>query len=117
MEKHLRLKNWLYKQGFGADYAEKVYESNSNRSAPNESTSGEIKISGNDLSSTILKMSKAHDEPFADAANLALYSMCMQLPENIKVVLQVMVEMSFSEDIEDMQCYEILNYGRLSPIF
>ena len=42
----LRLKNWLYKQGFGADYAEKVYESNSNRSEPNESTSGEIKISG-----------------------------------------------------------------------
>jgi asparagine synthase (glutamine-hydrolysing) len=48
----------------------------------------EIKISGNDLSSTILEMSKAHDEPFADAANLALYSMCKQLPDNIKVVLQ-----------------------------
>ena len=48
----------------------------------------EIKISGQDLSGAIFAMAKAHDEPFADAANLALYAMCKQLPDNIKVVLQ-----------------------------
>lgn len=48
----------------------------------------EIKISGDDLESAIFAMAKAHDEPFADAANLALYAMCKQLPVNIKAVLQ-----------------------------
>lgn len=48
----------------------------------------DIKISGQDMPSVIYKLAKAHDEPFADAANLALYAMCKELPEHIKVILQ-----------------------------
>ena len=48
----------------------------------------EIKIYGHDMPSVIHELAKAHDEPFADAANLALYAMCKELPDHIKVVLQ-----------------------------
>ena len=33
-------------------------------------------------------MAKAHDEPFADAANIPLYLMCTKLDPEVKVVLQ-----------------------------
>ena len=48
----------------------------------------ELKIAGSDMPDALSELAKAHDEPFADAANLALYCMCKRLPNDIKVVLQ-----------------------------
>lgn len=48
----------------------------------------EIKIRGSELQSTLINLAHAHDEPFADAANIPLYLMCQQLQGQIKVVLQ-----------------------------
>lgn len=48
----------------------------------------ELQISGNDLSEVLLTLAQAHDEPFADAANIPLYLMCRRLAGEIKVVLQ-----------------------------
>ena len=48
----------------------------------------EIHISGADLPQTLMALALAHDEPFADAANIPLYLMCQQLGGGIKVVLQ-----------------------------
>lgn len=47
-----------------------------------------LKIEGKDLISVIERLAQAHDEPFADAANIPLYLMCKQLDPKIKVVLQ-----------------------------
>tara|TARA_B100001059_G_scaffold119067_1_gene119192 strand:+ start:4906 stop:8667 length:3762 start_codon:yes stop_codon:yes gene_type:complete len=41
-----RLKNWLYQQGFGSDYAETVFESNTARSSFNNSAAGKVPLTG-----------------------------------------------------------------------
>ncbi len=51
-------------------------------------THHEIHIRGSTLSSTIRELANAHDEPFADAANLPIYLMCKELHGLVKVVLQ-----------------------------
>lgn len=48
----------------------------------------ELHISGNDLENTIIALAMAHDEPFADAANIPLYLMSKKIAGSIKVVLQ-----------------------------
>lgn len=48
----------------------------------------ELKIKGSDLEEVLITLAKAHDEPFADAANIPLYLMCKKLSGQIKVVLQ-----------------------------
>ena len=48
----------------------------------------ELQVSGQKLESVLITLAKAHDEPFADAANIPLYLMCKQLSGRIKVVLQ-----------------------------
>lgn len=48
----------------------------------------ELRITGADLRDALLALARAHDEPFADAANIPLYLMCRHLPSQIKVVLQ-----------------------------
>lgn len=48
----------------------------------------ELKVRGGELESILLMLARAHDEPFADAANIPLYLMCRQLQGQIKVVLQ-----------------------------
>ena len=48
----------------------------------------QLKISGSNVSEVMLLLAKAHDEPFADAANIPLYLMCKELDPAVKVVLQ-----------------------------
>lgn len=48
----------------------------------------ELLITSGDLVEALQNLVRAHDEPFADAANIALYLMCNQLHEKIKVVMQ-----------------------------
>lgn len=48
----------------------------------------ELKVRGAELQSILVALARAHDEPFADAANIPLYLMCKQLQGQIKVVLQ-----------------------------
>jgi asparagine synthase (glutamine-hydrolysing) len=48
----------------------------------------ELQVSGSELESVLVTLASAHDEPFADAANIPLYLMCKQLTGNTKVVLQ-----------------------------
>jgi asparagine synthase (glutamine-hydrolysing) len=48
----------------------------------------QLKISGSNISEVMLLLAKAHDEPFADAANIPLYLMCKELDPAVKVVLQ-----------------------------
>lgn len=48
----------------------------------------ELQVSGGDLEAVLIALAQAHDEPFADAANIPLYLMCRQLAGKIKVVLQ-----------------------------
>ncbi|QNI75239.1 asparagine synthase (glutamine-hydrolyzing) [Synechococcus sp. MVIR-18-1] len=48
----------------------------------------ELVISGTDLRSVLYRLADAHDEPFADAANIPLFLMCDQLQSKVKVVLQ-----------------------------
>ncbi len=48
----------------------------------------ELVVTGGDLPQVLLALAKAHDEPFADAANIPLYLMCRQLEGQTKVVLQ-----------------------------
>ncbi|QWD76431.1 asparagine synthase (glutamine-hydrolyzing) [Polynucleobacter sp. MWH-UH24A] len=48
----------------------------------------ELRIQGGELESVLMKLARAHDEPFADAANIPLYLMSQQLQGQIKVVLQ-----------------------------
>lgn len=48
----------------------------------------ELRVAGGDLPEVLLTLAQAHDEPFADAANIPLYLMCRQLAGQIKVVLQ-----------------------------
>jgi asparagine synthase (glutamine-hydrolysing) len=48
----------------------------------------ELQVSGSELESVLITLAQAHDEPFADAANIPLYLMCKQLGGSIKVVLQ-----------------------------
>ena len=48
----------------------------------------ELHVSGSELESVLVTLARAHDEPFADAANIPLYLMCQQLGSSIKVVLQ-----------------------------
>lgn len=47
-----------------------------------------LPINFNDLVSSIETLALAHDEPFADAANVPLMLMCRALPNSTKVVLQ-----------------------------
>tara|TARA_B100000035_G_C21035372_1_gene570639 strand:+ start:1878 stop:3746 length:1869 start_codon:yes stop_codon:yes gene_type:complete len=47
-----------------------------------------IKVEGSKIQEVIYDLSKAHDEPFADAANIPLYLMCKEVSSQIKVVLQ-----------------------------
>lgn len=48
----------------------------------------EIQVTGGDLPQILMRLAKAHDEPFADAANIPLYLMCNRLAGEMKVVLQ-----------------------------
>lgn len=48
----------------------------------------ELHISGEALGATLETLTRAHDEPFADSANVPLYLMARSLPREIKVVLQ-----------------------------
>lgn len=48
----------------------------------------EVKVRGGDLEPILLTLARAHDEPFADAANIPLFLLCHQLRGQIKVVLQ-----------------------------
>ena len=48
----------------------------------------ELQIKGSDIEDVFEILAKAHDEPFADAANIPLYLMCRKLSGEIKVVLQ-----------------------------
>lgn len=48
----------------------------------------ELRVSADDLESTLVALAAAHDEPFADAANIPLYLLCRQLGGRVKVVLQ-----------------------------
>lgn len=48
----------------------------------------EIKVSGSGMEDVITRLVRAHDEPFADAANIPLYLLCEQLRGSVKVVLQ-----------------------------
>lgn len=48
----------------------------------------EIQVSGQQLEPILNTLAKAHDEPFADAANIALYLMCRRLKGEVKVILQ-----------------------------
>ena len=45
-------------------------------------------MKGSKIQETIYDLSKAHDEPFADAANIPLFLMCKEVNSQIKVVLQ-----------------------------
>lgn len=47
-----------------------------------------IHVSGADLEKVVQDLAHAHDEPFADAANIPLYLMCGSLNDGTKVVLQ-----------------------------
>ncbi len=47
-----------------------------------------IQVKGSKIQETIYDLSKAHDEPFADAANIPLFLMCKEVNSQIKVVLQ-----------------------------
>ena len=51
-------------------------------------THHELHVSGGELEEVVITLARAHDEPFADAANIALYLMCRKLAGTIKVVLQ-----------------------------
>jgi len=48
----------------------------------------ELLVASGGLPEVLLTLAHAHDEPFADAANIPLYLMCRQLAGQIKVVLQ-----------------------------
>lgn len=48
----------------------------------------EFRISGGTLPEVLQTLARAHDEPFADAANIPLYLMCRELGGQYKVVLQ-----------------------------
>jgi asparagine synthase (glutamine-hydrolysing) len=48
----------------------------------------ELRIEGGSLPEAIQVLAEAHDEPFADAANIPLYLMCRQISSKTKVVLQ-----------------------------
>lgn len=48
----------------------------------------ELRIAGADLPDVLLTLARAHDEPFADAANIPLYLLCRALDGKAKVVLQ-----------------------------
>lgn len=47
-----------------------------------------LKIKGSNIKNVLENLAKAHDEPFADAANIPLHLMCNKLNNKIKVVLQ-----------------------------
>ena len=48
----------------------------------------ELHIQGRNLPSIIEQVATCHDVPFADAANIPLYLLCLELQGSIKVVLQ-----------------------------
>lgn len=48
----------------------------------------ELQVSGGEIEEVLISLAQAHDEPFADAANIPLFLMCQQLNGKIKVVLQ-----------------------------
>lgn len=48
----------------------------------------ELQIAGRNMPDVIERLVRAHDEPFADAANIPLYLLCEQLRGSVKVILQ-----------------------------
>lgn len=48
----------------------------------------ELRIAGGDLPGTLMALARAHDDPFADAANIPLYLLARHLEGGTKVVLQ-----------------------------
>ena len=48
----------------------------------------ELRIQSSRLQQVLIELAIAHDEPFADAANIPLYLMCQELGGRVKVVLQ-----------------------------
>ena len=73
-----------------------------------------LKIEGKDISNILFRMAKAHDEPFADAANIPLYLMCKKLDSEVKVVLQ---GDGGDELFAGYTRYQILCYERYFKLF
>lgn len=48
----------------------------------------ELQVKGDDLEEVLVALVRAHDEPFADAANIPLYLLARALNGSVKVVLQ-----------------------------
>lgn len=48
----------------------------------------EMHVAGNNIEETIQRLAAAHDQPFADAANLPLFQLCEALGRETKVILQ-----------------------------
>lgn len=48
----------------------------------------ELHLAGGDMPGVLERLIEAHDEPFADAANIPLYLLCRELRGSVKVVLQ-----------------------------
>lgn len=48
----------------------------------------EVEVGGGNLEDILMDLARAHDEPFADAANIPLFLLARQLKGSIKVVLQ-----------------------------
>ena len=62
----------------------------------------------------MLVLAKAHDEPFADAANIPLYLMCKELNPSVKVVLQ---GDGGDELFAGYRRYQILKYSKFLSFF
>jgi asparagine synthase (glutamine-hydrolysing) len=48
----------------------------------------QLHVTADDLSNVVRRLAQAHDEPFADAADVPLYLLCRALEGEVKVVLQ-----------------------------
>jgi asparagine synthase (glutamine-hydrolysing) len=48
----------------------------------------ELHVAGADIEDVILRLAEAHDQPFADPANLPLFQLCRSLEGQTKVILQ-----------------------------
>jgi asparagine synthase (glutamine-hydrolysing) len=48
----------------------------------------EMRVSAADVDAVVKRLAEAHDEPFADAADVPLYLLCRALGDEVKVVLQ-----------------------------
>jgi asparagine synthase (glutamine-hydrolysing) len=70
----------------------------------------ELHVTGKDLPHIIETLIGAHDEPFADAANIPLYLLCQRVKGDVKVVLQ---GDGGDEIFAGYRRYNVLRYERL----